>query len=161
MRTFEMVACVCERACTSGKMRVTDLAIGGLLVGTFKWPVRICSVDGQQAQDIEATVDTGASFTTLRSRLLGELGIEATGKRGFLLADGRRVEMAYGEAGATTNGDGVTTTVVFGENEAPPLLGAYALEGLAPAVDPEAQRLVPIHMILYEDRQSFAGHVAS
>ena len=118
-------------------------------MGTFKWPLRIASTDGQQARDIEATVDTGASFTTLPSRLLRELGIEATGRRGFLLADGRRVEMAYGEARATINGDSVTTIVVFGEDEAPPLLGAYTLEGLALAVDPEAQRLVPTHMILY------------
>ena len=34
-------------------------------MGTFKWPLRISSMDGQQAQNIEATVDTGASFTTL------------------------------------------------------------------------------------------------
>ena len=118
-------------------------------MGTFKWPVRIASMDGQQAQDVEATVDTGASFTTLPSRLLRELGIQATGKRGFLLADRRRVEMAFGEARATINGDSVTTIVVFGDDEAPPLLGAYTLEGLALAVDPEAQRLVPTHMILY------------
>ena len=118
-------------------------------MGTFKWPLRIASMDGQQARDIEATVDTGASFTTLPSRLLAELGIEATGRRGFLLADGRRVDMPYGEARATINGDSVTTIVVFGQDEAPPLLGAYTLEGLALAVDPEAQRLVPTHMILY------------
>ena len=118
-------------------------------MGTFKWPLRISSMDGQQGQDIEATVDTGASFTTLPSRLLRELGIEATGKRGFLLADGRRIEMEYGEARATIDGDTVTTIVVFGEDEAPPLLGAYTLEGLALAVDPEAQRLVPTSMILY------------
>ena len=118
-------------------------------MGTFKWLLRISSMDGQQGQDIEATVDTGASFTTLPSRLLRELGIEATGKRGFLLADGRRVEMEYGEARATIDGDTVTTIVVFGEDEAPPLLGAYTLEGLALAVDPEAQRLVPTSMILY------------
>ena len=49
-------------------------------MGTFRWPLRISSMDGQQAQDIEATVDTGASFTTLPSSLLQELGIEATGK---------------------------------------------------------------------------------
>lgn len=103
----------------------------------------------KQVRDIEATVDTGASFTTLPSRLLRELGVEATGKRGFLLADGRRIEMAYGEARATINGDSVTTIVVFGEDEAPPLLGAYTMEGLALAVDPEAQRLGPTHMILY------------
>ena len=54
------------------------------LWGTFKWPLRIASMDGQRAQEIEATVDTGASFTTLPSNLLRELGIEATGKRFFI-----------------------------------------------------------------------------
>ena len=118
-------------------------------MGTFKWPLRIASMDGQQGRDIEATVDTGASFTTLPSSLLRELGIEATGRRGFLVADGRRVEMEYGQAWATIDGESVVTIVVFGEEEAPPLLGAYTLEGLALAVDPEAQRLVPTSMILY------------
>ena len=92
-------------------------------MGTFKWPLRISSMDGQQAQDIEATVDTGASFTTLPSSLLRELGIEATGKRGFLLADGRRVEMDYGQAWATIDGESVVTIVVFGQDEAPPFAG--------------------------------------
>ena len=105
-------------------------------MGTFKWPLRIASMDGQQAREIEATVDTGASFTTLPSSLLRELGIEPMGKRGFLLADSRRIEMDYGEARATIDGDTVTTIVVFGEDEAPPLLGAYTLEGLALAVGP-------------------------
>ena len=118
-------------------------------MGTFKWPLRIASMDGQQGREVEATVDTGASFTTLPASLLRELGIEATGKRGFLLADGRRVDMNYGQAWATINGESVVTIVVFGEDEAPPLLGAYTLEGLALAVDPEAQRLVPTSMILY------------
>ena len=101
-------------------------------MGTFRWPLRISSMDGQQAQEMEATVDTGASFTSLPSRLLRELGVEATGKRGFLLADGRRVEMDYGQAWATIDGESVVTIVVFGEDEAPPLLGAYTLEGLDP-----------------------------
>ena len=121
----------------------------GFPTGTFNWPLLVSSMDGQQAQDIEATVDTGVSFTTLPSGLLRELSIEATVKRGFLLADGRRVEMDYGEAWAMINGESVVTIVVFGEDEAPPLLGAYTLEGLAQAVDPEAQRLMPTHMILY------------
>ena len=81
--------------------------------------------------------------------LLRELGVEATGRRGFLLADGQRVEMDYGQAWATIEGEIVVTIVVFRKDEAPPLLGAYTLEGLALAVDPEAQRLVPTHMIMY------------
>ena len=57
--------------------------------------------------------------------------------------------MDYGESRATIDGDTVTTIIVFGKDDAPPLLGAYTLEGLALAVDPEAQRLVPTYMILY------------
>ena len=118
-------------------------------MGTFKWPLRVSSMDGQQGQDIEATVDTGAAYTTLPARLLSELGVERMDRRAFLVADGRRVEMEYGQAWATIDGESVVTIVVFGEDEAPPLLGAYTLEGLALAVDPEAQRLVPTHLIMY------------
>ncbi len=116
---------------------------------SFKWPLRISSMNYQQSRNIAATVDTGVSFTTLPSSLLRELGVEATGKRGFLGADGRRIELEFGQARATIDGESVVTIVVFGEDEAPPLLGAYILEGLALAVDPEAQRLVPTQMILY------------
>ena len=55
--------------------------------------------------------------------------------------------MDYGQAWATIDGESVVTIVVFGQDEAPPLLGAYTLEGLALTVDPEAQRLVPTHMM--------------
>ena len=66
------------------------------------------------------------------SSLLRELGIEPAGRRQFLVADGRRIEMEYGQG------------------EAPTLPGACTLEGLALAVDPEAQRLVPTHTVLYQ-----------
>ena len=118
-------------------------------MGTFTWPLRISSMDGQQSLEIEATVDTGAAYTTLPASLLRELGVTPLGKRRFLLADGRRLEMDYGEARAAINGENVTTLVVFGEDNAPALLGAYTLEGLALAVDPVEQRLVPTHLIMY------------
>lgn len=118
-------------------------------MGTFNWPLRVSSMDGQQARDIEATVDTGAAYTTLPSRLLRELGIVPSGKRRFLLADGRRIQMDYGEARVTVDGENVPTLVIFGADDAPALLGAYTLEGLALAVDPVEQRLVPTHLILY------------
>ena len=52
---------------------------------TFKWPLRIASMDGQQGQDIEANVGTGAFYTTLSAGLLRSLGIEPRGKRKVLL----------------------------------------------------------------------------
>ena len=121
----------------------------GFLVGTFNWPLRIPSMDGQLARDIEATVDTGTAYTTLPSGLLRELGIEPMDKGVFLLVNGRRLEMDIGRAWATINGTSEVTLVVFGGDDAPPLLGAYTLEGLRLAVDPVAQRLVPTHLILY------------
>lgn len=116
---------------------------------TFTWPLRISSMDGERSRDIEAMVDTGAAYTSLPGGLLRELGIEPMGQRRFLLADGRRIYMDYGEAKATVDGESVTTLVIFGEDDAPALLGAYTLEGLASAVDPMEQRLVPTHLILY------------
>lgn len=43
----------------------------------------------------------------------------------------------------------MTTLVVFGEDNAPVLLGAHTLEGLSLAVDPVAQRMVPTELIMY------------
>ena len=118
-------------------------------MGTFTSPITIANVDGSHAKEIEAIVDTGAAYTTLPSSLLRDIGVEPVGQRRILLADGRRIHMDYGEARATINGDSVTTLVVFAEDNAPSLLGAYTLEGLGLAVDPVEQRLIPTSLILY------------
>ena len=118
-------------------------------MGTFTCPMRISSMDGQHSLDIEATVDTGAFYTTIPARLLREIGVEPMGSRRFLIADGRRVEMEYGRAWATIDGESEVTIVAFGADNTSPLLGAYTLEGLALAVDPSSQRLVPANLIMY------------
>ena len=118
-------------------------------MGTFNWPIRISSMDGQRTRDIEATVDTGAAYTTLPTPLLRELGVAPIDKRRLLLADGRRIEMNIGRAWVTIDGESEVTVVVFGGDNAPPLLGAYTLEGLGLAVDPLGQRLIPTHLIMY------------
>ncbi|MXY88170.1 MAG: hypothetical protein F4Y92_04875 [Dehalococcoidia bacterium] len=123
-------------------------------VGTFTSPLRIADVNGRQSREVEATVDTGAAYTVLPGRLLRELNVEPLGQRRLLLADGRRMNADIGEARATIDGETVTTLVIFGEDDAPPLLGAYTLEGLGLAVDPVEQRLVPAHLIMYQARLS-------
>jgi clan AA aspartic protease len=118
-------------------------------MGTFNWPVTIASLDGERNREISATVDTGASYTVVPSSLLKELGIPVTEQAQFELADGRLVDMDMGEARAAINGRSVATLVVFGQDETPPLLGAYTLEGLRLAVDPVNRRLVPTRAIMY------------
>ena len=121
-------------------------------MGTFSWPLRISSMDGQQAQDIEATVDTGAVVSP-RCQLRAFCGIWAVERRrasaGFCWPMDGGSRWTTGKPVQTIDGESVTTLVVFGEDHAPALLGAYTLEGLALAVDPVEQRLIPTHLIMY------------
>ena len=106
-------------------------------------------MDGHKSAETTAVVDTGAAYTVLPAGLLRDVGVEPVGRRSFLSADGRQVETDYGRAWVTLNGESEVTIVIFAEEQAPGLLGAYTLEGLALAVDPVAQRLVPTHLIMY------------
>ena len=112
-------------------------------MGTFSRPVRLSSMDGERSLDIEALVDTGASFTMVPADLLAELGVAPTEEVTLELADGRRVEYGMGRAMASIGGRTEATLVVFGEENTEPLLGAYTLEGLRLAVDPVLGRLIP------------------
>ena len=47
---------------------------GGAAIGTFTWPIRISSMDGERSLEIEATVDTGAAYTTLPTSMLKSIG---------------------------------------------------------------------------------------
>ena len=100
-------------------------------------------MDGQRSLEIEAMVDTGASYTIVPSRLLNELGVEPIDRIDLAPADGRPVAYDIGEAQATVNERRIPTLVVFGDDNARALLGAYTLEGLRLAVDPGNGRLVP------------------
>ena len=116
---------------------------------TFKCPLRISSMDGHKVQDIEAVVGTGAFYTTLPASLLVGLGIKPRGKRRVPQADGRGIDLDYGQAWVSIDGEREITLVVFGEDDSQALLGTYTLDGLALAVDPIEQRLVPKTLIMY------------
>ena len=118
-------------------------------MGVFSSPLQIASMDGGEALEIEATVDTGATYTMLPSGMLHRLGVESIGKAEFELADGRIVELEMGRVWVTIDGASEISLVIFGEDGTPPLLGAYTLEGLRLAADPVQRRLVPTRSILY------------
>ncbi|MCY3542539.1 MAG: retroviral-like aspartic protease family protein [Chloroflexi bacterium] len=112
-------------------------------MGVFNWRIRLDSMDGERSLEIEAMVDTGASYTIVPASLLKELGVDPIDKISLVMADGRPVEYDIGRAMATIDGRTEATLVVFGEDNARALLGAYTLEGLRLAVDPTHGRLIP------------------
>ena len=86
-------------------------------------------------------VDTGATDCLVPRRHLEAIGLLPEGQRRYGLADGSeiRLDIAGGEIefmGETTWG-----TIVFGDENAEPLLGVTALESVGIEVDPRNQTL--------------------
>jgi clan AA aspartic protease len=113
-------------------------------MGTFFVTMEIGDPQGDRFESIEALVDTGATYTSLPTSLLQRLGIEPREKLTFIQADGTEFERDIGQTWARVDGKSVITIVIFAEEDAPPLLGAYTLEGVRLAADPVDRRLVPV-----------------
>ena len=118
-------------------------------MGTFTCPIEVISADGSRSETVDATVDTGSTYTCLPANLLGELGIEPRWSIQSELADGSIVQDPIGEVRVRVEGIERSTIVVFVGEGAPALLGAYTLEGALLVVDPVRQRLAPTHALRY------------
>jgi clan AA aspartic protease len=117
-------------------------------MGTFSVDIEVGSVSSGRFVKAAALVDTSATHTLLPGSVLRALGISAIDRVPFELADQRTVEYEVGEARLRVNGRERTTLVVFGPDDAAPLLGATTLELFNLAVDPFRQRLVPVRGLL-------------
>jgi len=86
-------------------------------------------------------VDTGAVDCYVPGNRLREIGIQPIGKRTYELADGTEISLDVGVAQIEFMGEGVGATVIFGNDDAEPLLGVTALESVGIEIDPQNQRL--------------------
>ncbi len=114
-------------------------------MGTFSVTLDVGSADRRTFRQVEALVDTGATFTWLPASILRDLGHEPIMRRPFDLADGRVVEREIGEVPVRLNGQLLSTLCVFGDEDSQPLLGAVTLEQFLLAPDPVHKQLVPVH----------------
>ena len=86
-------------------------------------------------------VDTGAVDCLVPRPHLEAIGLAPKGQRVYGLADGSEVRMEFTTGDIEFMGEVVGATVVFGEDDAEPLLGVTALESVGIEVDPRNQRL--------------------
>lgn len=112
-------------------------------MGVFKWPIQISSMDGDDWREIEAMVDTAATYTVIPAELLQDMGVAVTRQSVFELADGRRHKLDLGRIWITIHDITEVTPVVFGRDDTVPLLGSITINLLALAVDNVGERLVP------------------
>ena len=86
-------------------------------------------------------VDTGAVDCLVPGNRLREIGIEPVSRRADESADGSEVAMDIAVAQIELMGDVVGATVIFGPDEAEPILGVTALESVGIEIDPRNNRL--------------------
>ena len=93
-------------------------------------------------------MDTGATFSVVPSPVLESLGVEPIETVSFRIANNTIIERSIGEALVRMEDETFSTIVVFGDADAAPLLGVYALERALLAVDLLGQRLVPTEALM-------------
>ena len=86
-------------------------------------------------------VDTGAIDCLAPTAQLEAIGLKPQGCRMYELADGTELELPIAVAQIEFMGDLVGGTIIFGPDDAEPILGATALESVGIAVDPRTQSL--------------------
>ena len=114
----------------------------------FRYSLGVGGPDTNEFEQVDALVDTGATFTVVPSAMLNRLGVTATETVRFRLADGNTIQRSIGETQVRIEGREFSTIVVFGEDDTTALLGVYTLERALLAVDPVGQRLVPTDALM-------------
>ncbi len=110
----------------------------------FTRPMTISTLDGEVSREVEGLVDTGASYSLLPTSLLNEMGVLPETEANFRLANGGRITLSMGGMRAQIDGVSGVIPVVFGPEDATPLIGMVTLEILRLAVDPVNQTLNPV-----------------
>ena len=86
-------------------------------------------------------VDTGATDCLVPRQCLESIGLQSKGQRRYTLADGSEIRMDVTAAQVEFMGEFVGATIIFGDEDAEPLLGVTALESVGIEVDPRNQTL--------------------
>ena len=99
-------------------------------------------------------VDTGSVDCLVPGKHLREIGLTPRSKRTYELADGSRVNFDVTVAEVEFMGDSVGVSIVFGKDDAEPILGVTALESVGIEVDPRNQRLKRLPAVRLKKNQT-------
>jgi clan AA aspartic protease len=91
--------------------------------------------------EAEFLVDTGATDSLAPASELRKVGIGSVGKTVYELADGSVQEYEFGLAEISFMGEVTAGRIIFGPDNAEPLLGVTALESVGITIDPANRTL--------------------
>lgn len=93
------------------------------------------------AYEAEFLVDTGATDSLVPASELKRIGVQPVGKAAYELADGTAQEYFFGLVEITFMGEVTAGRVIFGPDNAEPILGVTALESVGITIDPANRTL--------------------
>lgn len=93
------------------------------------------------AYEADFLVDTGATDSLAPNGELRKAGIQPVGKTAYELANGVVEEYEFGLAEITFMGEITAGRVIFGPDNAEPILGVTALESVGITIDPATRTL--------------------
>ena len=108
-------------------------------------PNRTASAD--TGEEVRVLVDTGVTLSVFPSGLLDRLGVRRIGQRRFR-GFGATVTRDVGNVNLTYDGVVAGVTVVFGDEGDPAVMGVTALESLGYHIDPVAEELHRVDMLI-------------
>ena len=117
-------------------------------MGTFRVEMGVGDPDGLRYEYVDALVDSGSTYNILPASLLRRLDVQVRRSATFRLADDRRVQRELGQTWVRLNGEEYIAPVVFGDDEAQPLLCAVTLEIFQLGIDPVGMRLIPVEGLM-------------
>ena len=103
--------------------------------------VQLRSLGSKDTFTDDFLVDTGATDSMAPASALKSIGIQPDGRRAYELATGELEEYETAYAEFTFMGETILTRVIFGPDNAKPILGVIALELAGFIVDPGNQKL--------------------
>ena len=103
--------------------------------------VAVRNAGSNESYTAQFLVDTGAVDSLAPAVELQRMGIKPSGKRVYELASGEHVEYEFAWAEFSLLDETITTRIVFGPDNAEPILGVLALESVGLVVDPVTNNL--------------------
>ena len=120
-------------------------------MGETRTPFKIYGIDGQAAE-VEAIVDTGATFTKIPRALASALGLQVKYETDVELGDGRIIQRGLALAEVEIERVRRPVLIAIGGEGEKPLIGYTTLEVLGFKVNPITGRLERAIAIEYKAR---------
>jgi len=120
---------------------------GEIKMGLTHVAVKLRDRDSKETFTADFHIDTGATDSMAPASELKRIGIQPIGTRAYELADGQLEEFQVGYAEFSFMDDTILGRVIFGPDNAEPILGAIALESVGVAVDPVNHRLIKLRAL--------------